>query len=33
MYTLEHARIVDTDVCNQIIDEERQFQREQGFVQ
>lgn len=33
MYTLEHARIVDTDACNQIIGEGRQFQREQGFVQ
>ena len=33
MYTLEHARIVDTDARNQIIGEGRQFQREQGFVQ
>lgn len=33
MYTLEPAQIKDIDLCGKIIDEGRQFQRQQGFVQ
>ena len=33
MYTLELARADEVELCNQIICEGRQFQREQGFVQ
>ncbi len=33
MYTLEKAGVNDVELCSQIIDEGRQFQREQGFVQ
>ena len=31
MYTLELARADEVELCNQIICEGRQFQREQGF--
>ncbi|MCI8512829.1 MAG: GNAT family N-acetyltransferase [Lachnospiraceae bacterium] len=33
MYTLELAKPDEVELCNQIIDEGRQFQREQGFIQ
>ena len=33
MYTLELAEMDDVELCSQIIEEGRQFQREQGFVQ
>lgn len=33
MYTLEPARMDDVELCGEIIDEGRRFQREQGFVQ
>lgn len=33
MYILELARADEVELCNQIICEGRQFQREQGFVQ
>ncbi len=33
MYVLEPAGVDDVELCSQIIDEGRQFQQEQGFVQ
>ena len=32
-YTLEPAKMEEAELCNEILDMGRKFQREQGFVQ